>query len=110
MSHSTGTCLINKALPNSKSFAVLFQSEHATMSAKRQLYNVTQVAILLMEYNSKKANIAYKSRAMTPTEMRYAQIEKEMLVIVHSCRKFHHYVITIGHYRQSSPNLSSGLP
>ena len=36
--------------------------------------------------------VAYTSRALTETESRYAQIEKEMLAIVHSCRKFHHYV------------------
>ena len=36
--------------------------------------------------------IAYTSRAMSVTEQRYAQIEKETLAIVHSCRKFHYYV------------------
>ena len=37
--------------------------------------------------------IAYTSRALTPTEKRYAQLEKEMLAIVHSCKKFHYYII-----------------
>lgn len=37
--------------------------------------------------------IAYTSRAMTTTESRYAQIEKEMLAILHSCKKFHHYIL-----------------
>ena len=36
--------------------------------------------------------VAYTSRSMTETEKRYAQIEKEMLAIVHSCKKFHHYI------------------
>ena len=36
--------------------------------------------------------IAYTSRAMTETEQRYAQIEKEMLAIVHCCKKFHYYI------------------
>ena len=35
--------------------------------------------------------IAYASRAMTPTEVLYAQIEKEMLAIVFSLHKFHQY-------------------
>lgn len=36
--------------------------------------------------------LAYTSRALTSTEKNYAQIEKEMLAIVHSCKKFHHYI------------------
>lgn len=36
--------------------------------------------------------IAYTSRAMTETQKRYAQIEKEMLAIVHCCKKFHQYI------------------
>ncbi|KAK7105231.1 hypothetical protein V1264_016637 [Littorina saxatilis] len=35
--------------------------------------------------------IAYSSRALTETETRYAQIEKEMLAIVFSLEKFHQY-------------------
>ena len=35
--------------------------------------------------------IAYASRALTDTETRYAQIEKEMLAIVFSLKKFHQY-------------------
>jgi hypothetical protein len=36
--------------------------------------------------------IAYASRAMTETETRYAQIEKELLAVVFACEKFRHYV------------------
>ena len=36
--------------------------------------------------------IAYRSRAITPTECNYVQIEKEMLAIVHCCKKFHYYI------------------
>ena len=35
--------------------------------------------------------LSYASRAMTPTETRYAQIEKEMLAILFSVRRFHQY-------------------
>ena len=35
--------------------------------------------------------MAYASRALTETEQRYAQIEKEMLAIVFSLEKFHQY-------------------
>ncbi len=36
--------------------------------------------------------VAFASRTLTETEKRYAQIEKEMLAIVFSCRKFHQYI------------------
>jgi len=36
--------------------------------------------------------VSFSSRAMTSTEQKYAQIEKEMLAIVHSCTRFHHFV------------------
>ena len=36
--------------------------------------------------------IAYTSSSLTETEKRYAQIEKEMLAIVHSTSKFHCYI------------------
>ena len=36
--------------------------------------------------------VAYVSRALTPVEKRYAQIEKQLLAIVFSCDRFHTYV------------------
>ncbi|XP_059415130.1 Fc receptor-like protein 5 [Carassius carassius] len=36
--------------------------------------------------------VCYASRALTDTEQRYAQIEKELLAILFAARKFHHYI------------------
>lgn len=36
--------------------------------------------------------VIYAARSLTPTEMRWAQIEKELLAIVFGCTRFHQYV------------------
>ena len=36
--------------------------------------------------------IAYASCALTETQQRYSQIEKETLAIVFGCKKFHQYI------------------
>ena len=36
--------------------------------------------------------VAYASRALTPPDTRYAQIEKELLAIVFACDRFEAYI------------------
>ena len=36
--------------------------------------------------------VAYGSKAVTPAEMRYANIERDMLAVVFGCLKYHHYL------------------
>lgn len=38
------------------------------------------------------APVSYASKAFTPTQQKYAQIEKELLSICHACTKFHNYI------------------
>ena len=45
-------------------------------------------AVLLQEGRP----IAYSTKALTPTQKRYPQIEKEALAIRHGCKKFHDYI------------------
>jgi len=37
--------------------------------------------------------VSFASRALTPTEQRYAHIEKECLAIVYACQKFNQYIL-----------------
>ena len=39
-----------------------------------------------------RAPIAYASRSLTPAEMRYPQIEKELLAVLFACSKFNDYI------------------
>lgn len=45
-------------------------------------------AVLLQE----KMPVAYASRSLTPAEVNYAQIDKELLAIVFGCEHFNHYI------------------
>ena len=50
--------------------------------------DVSNFAVLLQENKP----IAYASSALTDTEKRYAQIEKELLAVVYALEKFNQYV------------------
>jgi len=50
-------------------------------------------AVLLQQQSGRWRPVAYTSRAMSETEQRYSQIEKEALRIVWACEKFSDYII-----------------
>ena len=49
-------------------------------------------AVLLQQHEDGWAVVAYASKAMTPTEIRYAQIEKECLAMTFACERFNQFV------------------
>ena len=66
-----------------------------------KFYDVKQPVLVSVDASSKGLGaaimqndriIAYASRALTPTEQKYAQIEKEMLAVVFGCLRFHKYI------------------
>ena len=50
-------------------------------------------AVLLQQHADKWRPVAYASRAMSDTEQRYSQIEKEALSLVWACEKISDYII-----------------
>ena len=76
--------------------------KHLTSSAPVLAYfNPNQPVKLSIDAGSKglgavllqnNYSIAYASRALTDTQQRYAQIEKEMLAVVFGCTKFHDHI------------------
>ena len=70
----------------------LYDTHAATkISADASSYGIG--AVLLQLTDKQWFPIAFASRAMTNTEMRYAQIEKEALVITWVCEKFSQYIL-----------------
>ena len=51
-----------------------------------------QPYILQPDTNGQMKSVAFASKSLTPTEQRYACIEREMLAIVFVAQRFHTYV------------------
>ena len=67
-------------------------SADTTLSADASAYGLG--AILLQKVNGEEWKpVAYASRSMTETEMRYAQIEKEALATTWACERFSDYIL-----------------
>lgn len=50
-------------------------------------------AVLLQKSDARWSPVAYASRSMTPTEQRYAQVEKEALAATWACERFSCFIL-----------------
>ena len=81
-----------KSLLTSLPVLMHFDVNHATVvSADTSSYDIGSV--LLQKVDEKLHPVAFASCALTPTEQRYAQIEKESLALSWACEKFRNYLI-----------------
>ena len=65
----------------------------APMKCLQMILFMALVAVLLQQSDFTWKPVAYASRAMTETETRYAQIEKEALAVTWACERFSNYIL-----------------
>lgn len=83
---------LKKLLTSSPVLALFDSSLETIVSADASSFGLG--AVLLQKQTSGELKpVAYISRSMTPTEQRYAQIEKEALAFTWACERFATYLV-----------------
>ena len=83
---------LKTALSASEELALYDARNHAILSADAPSYSLGAVLRQTQPDRSLRP-IAYVSRALTETEQRYAQIEKEALAVTWACERFQGYLL-----------------
>ena len=83
---------VKEALTKSPNLALFDPNLETTVSADASSYGLGAV-LLQTQPNGERRAVAYVSRSMTPTETRYAQIEKEALALTWACERYSDYLI-----------------
>ncbi|XP_065192543.1 uncharacterized protein K02A2.6-like [Sycon ciliatum] len=86
----TAFCRLKELATTAPCLALFSPDQPVRISADASSYGLG--AVLLQPDGSRWRPVAYASRSLSPTEQRYAQIEKECLAIVWACEHFHHYI------------------
>lgn len=82
---------IKELLTNTPILALYNPDARTKVSADASSFGLG--AVLLQQKDSKWHPIAYASRALSATEQRYAQLEKEALALTWACERFRDYLI-----------------
>ena len=85
-------CAVKRVLCSPEVLA-LYDAELETIISADASSHGLGAAILQKQRDGSVRPVAYASRSLSPTEQRYAQIEKEALAATWACEKFHEYLI-----------------
>ena len=83
---------MKKALTTAHVLALFDPTRETVVSADASCYGLGATLIQKQPDGAMKP-VAYISRSLTPTEQRYAQIEKEALTFTWACERFSDYLI-----------------
>ena len=92
--------LIKKDLSSAPILALYNPEFPTTVSADASSYGLGAI-LTQKQPTGENRPIAYVSRALTPTEQRYAQIEKEALAVTRACKRLSNYLIGIQFHIQT---------
>ena len=83
---------VKQALVTSPVLSLFDQNRETVVSADASSYGIGAV-LLQRQPEGELKPISYISRSLTPTEQRYAQIEKEALAFTWACERFSDYLL-----------------
>ena len=83
---------IKEALTDSPLLALFYPNLETIVSADASSFGLGTV-LLLRQTTGELKPVAYVSRTMKPTEVRYAQIEKEALAFTWACERLSDYLL-----------------
>ena len=83
---------IKSSLTLSPTLALYDPNKETVVAADASSFGLGAVITQVQE-NGVRRPVAYTSRAMTPTEQRYAQIEREALALTWACKRFSDLII-----------------
>ena len=91
---------VKKEIAKTPTLALFDPSRETIVSADASSFGLGAV-LLQTDENGKTRPVAFASRAMTPTEQRYAQIEKEALAITWACNRFSDFLLGLKFHVQT---------